>query len=87
MTFSSCEDLIVQNLKFKNSQKMHLSFEDCRKVRASRLDINAPKTSPNTDGIHIARTTYMDVTNSEIKTGKKLKKKNQKNFYCKLITL
>ncbi|KAM0937637.1 putative endo-polygalacturonase [Dioscorea sansibarensis] len=69
MTFYSCDDLRLQNLKFKNSQKIHLSFEDCQKVQASHLNINAPETSPNTDGIHITRTTYMDLTNSEIKTG------------------
>ncbi|KAJ0982315.1 hypothetical protein J5N97_010570 [Dioscorea zingiberensis] len=69
MTFYSCVDLRVENLRMKNSQKIHLSFEDCSKVQVSYLTIIAPNTSPNTDGIHITRTGNMGLSDCTIKTG------------------
>ncbi|KAJ6811786.1 polygalacturonase-like [Iris pallida] len=69
MTFSSCRDLKVENLRFKDSQKAHVSFEGCTNVAVSKLLISAPGNSPNTDGIHVAETKNMIITECVIRTG------------------
>ncbi|XP_068638593.1 polygalacturonase-like [Aristolochia californica] len=69
MTFSSCNYLVVNNLRIKNSQQIHVSFERCVNVEASNLMITAPETSPNTDGIHVTGTQNIRIMNSVIRTG------------------
>ncbi|XP_077214007.1 polygalacturonase-like [Tasmannia lanceolata] len=69
LTFSSCMNLIVNNLSIRDSQQIHLSFERCTNVQASNLMITAPGTSPNTDGIHITSTQNIQITNCVIGTG------------------
>uniref|UniRef100_J3KUH5 endo-polygalacturonase n=1 Tax=Oryza brachyantha TaxID=4533 RepID=J3KUH5_ORYBR len=69
LTFSSCSNLKVENLKLVNSQQIHMSVEDCTDVRILGLTITAPGTSPNTDGIHITRSKKVHVTGCTIKTG------------------
>ncbi|XP_047094022.1 polygalacturonase-like [Lolium rigidum] len=69
LTFYSCTNLKVDNLKLLNSQQIHMSVERCTNVRVSRLLITAPGTSPNTDGIHIAHSKDVKVYNCAIKTG------------------
>ncbi|XVE75625.1 hypothetical protein DITRI_Ditri12bG0108300 [Diplodiscus trichospermus] len=69
LTFNKCKNLVVQNLKIQDAQQIHVSFEKCTNVEASRLTITAPKKSPNTDGIHITHTQNILITNSVIGTG------------------
>ncbi|KAL5198431.1 hypothetical protein ABZP36_001943 [Zizania latifolia] len=69
LTFYSCTNLKVENLKVVNSQQIQISVEDSTGVRMSRLSISAPETSPNTDGIHITRSRDVQVTDCTIKTG------------------
>lgn len=45
-------------------------------VKASYLKVTAPGKSPNTDGIHVTRTRNIDITMSEIKTGKEIVQKH-----------
>ena len=69
MTFYSCNQLRVENLMIRDSQQIHVSFEGCNNVKASRLTIDAPQNSPNTDGIHIAGTKNIQINNCAIRTG------------------
>ncbi|XP_006658431.1 polygalacturonase-like [Oryza brachyantha] len=69
LTFYSCKNLKVENLKVVNSQQIQISVEDCTHVKMSRLSIFAPETSPNTDGIHITRSRDVQVADCTIKTG------------------
>jgi len=55
---------------FKDSQQMHLVFDGCFNVIASNLIIRAPGDSPNTDGIHVADTQNIVISNSHIGTGR-----------------
>jgi polygalacturonase len=48
---------------------MHVAFERCFNVFVSNLVVRAPEDSPNTDGIHVAETQNIDITNSHIGTG------------------
>ncbi|XP_010906126.2 polygalacturonase-like [Elaeis guineensis] len=69
LTFNSCKDLRVEDLKIKDSQQIHVLFEYCTDVLVSRLTITAPSWSPNTDGIHVTSTKNILITHSVIGTG------------------
>ncbi|KAM1158054.1 hypothetical protein FF1_028590 [Malus domestica] len=69
VTFLGCNTLEVDNLKFRDAQKMHLSFESCVNVKASNLIVTAPGDSPNTDGIHVSGTQNIGINNCLIRTG------------------
>ncbi|KAL6137727.1 hypothetical protein ACLB2K_063016 [Fragaria x ananassa] len=69
ITFHRCKTLKVRNLMIVNSQKMHMAFTNCIRVVASHLQVIAPATSPNTDGIHISVSKGVQVKDSIIRTG------------------
>lgn len=72
ITFHRCKNLKVKNLMIVNSQKMHMAFTNCMRVVASHLQVIAPATSPNTDGIHISVSKGVEVKDSIIRTGDSL---------------
>ncbi|KAM7524525.1 hypothetical protein LguiA_014427 [Lonicera macranthoides] len=69
ITMYQCNNLIMKNLKIENGQQMHVSFEKCVNVEASNLMVNSPQYSPNTDGIHVANTQNILISNTVIATG------------------
>ncbi|GFP87771.1 polygalacturonase [Phtheirospermum japonicum] len=69
LTFNNCTNLRVSTLKLVNAQQMHVNFQDCNGVEASKLLVVAPEQSPNTDGIHITRTLNINILDSVVKTG------------------
>lgn len=69
MLFYSCKNLVVKNLRIKNSPQIQVSFQKCSNVQASNLMIFAPKDSPNTDGIHVTDTQFITISNCVIGTG------------------
>ncbi|XP_021890788.1 polygalacturonase QRT2-like [Carica papaya] len=69
VTFYECSNLIVSNIWFQNSQKMHISFQSCLYVKALNLVVTAPENSPNTDGIHVTGTRNILIKNCLIRTG------------------
>ncbi|GMN54751.1 hypothetical protein TIFTF001_023883 [Ficus carica] len=69
ITFNDCKNLVVKDLKIKDAQQMHMSFEKCVNVRAYNLAVTAPEKSPNTDGIHVTNTQNMTISNCDIGTG------------------
>ncbi|KAL8467513.1 hypothetical protein ACS0TY_030949 [Phlomoides rotata] len=69
LTFYKCTDLVVKNLKIQNAQQIHLSFEQCKNVDASKIVVNAPEESPNTDGIHVTATQNIQISSCTIATG------------------
>lgn len=70
VTFCECKNVRVSSLRFRNSQKMHLTFQNCVNVRALNLMVIAPGNSPNTDGIHVTGTQNILIKNCVIRTGK-----------------
>ncbi|KAA3456007.1 putative polygalacturonase isoform X1 [Gossypium australe] len=59
----------IKGLTFEDSPQMHIAFESSTLVHATELTIRAPGHSPNTDGIHIQRSTNVSIDNSTIQTG------------------
>ncbi|KAF5741726.1 polygalacturonase [Tripterygium wilfordii] len=69
ITFHRCKNLKVDNLMLVNSQKMHIAFTNCVRLKVSRLKVIAPAASPNTDGIHISSSRGVEVKDSIVRTG------------------
>ncbi|KAM6570409.1 hypothetical protein CsatB_018394 [Cannabis sativa] len=69
ITFHNCENLVVRNLKVRNAQQTHISFNHCRNVKASHLTISASENSPSTNGIYVSHTEDINISHSVIRTG------------------
>ncbi|KAH0464585.1 hypothetical protein IEQ34_007371 [Dendrobium chrysotoxum] len=69
LTFFSCNQLRVENLNIINSQQIHVSVEECTDVSISNVMITAPEESPNTDGIHVSKTSNILIKGCVIRTG------------------
>ncbi|KAK8706728.1 hypothetical protein V6N13_057805 [Hibiscus sabdariffa] len=67
--FHLCTDLRLHGLTHLNSQKNHISIYNCSGVLISDLNIIAPSDSPNTDGIDIALSSQLLISNTFIGTG------------------
>ncbi|KMZ67562.1 hypothetical protein ZOSMA_263G00090 [Zostera marina] len=59
----------VHKLTSINSNQAHVQIESCNLVNFFNDNIEAPEDSPNTDGIHISRSTNVNITDSNISTG------------------
>lgn len=59
----------VNDLTVQNSQQIQLTIHGSSKVRISNVQVHAPETSPNTDGIHITHSTDVIVQDCQIGTG------------------
>ena len=75
-------ELIQQNLKFnfltnsmvrdvttKDSKQFHVNVLGCKNLSFYHFTVSAPEESLNTDGIHIGRSSGINITNTNIKTG------------------
>eukprot|EP00253_Pinus_taeda_P011171 PITA_11171 len=69
MTISRCSNVLIKNLQFVNSQRMHLVVVDSSAIQLNGLQIQAPEQSPNTDGIHLQRVKNAQINNCVIQTG------------------
>ncbi|KAF7806930.1 polygalacturonase-like [Senna tora] len=58
-----------QDITSKDSKHFHVNVLGCNNVTFTNFTITAPSTSPNTDGIHIGRSSDINITNSFIGTG------------------
>lgn len=70
LRFSNCKELIVSGIKHMDSQRNHISINQCNNVIITKLHIVAPIKSPNTDGIDISGSTNVDIHDSIMETGK-----------------
>ncbi|XP_022883570.1 probable polygalacturonase At3g15720 [Olea europaea var. sylvestris] len=69
MRFGNCTTLQVSGLKHVNSPRNHVTLSYCKGVNIANIHINAPQTSPNTDGINIGHSTDIHIHDSIIETG------------------
>ncbi|XP_059639055.1 probable polygalacturonase At3g15720 [Cornus florida] len=67
--FDNCNGLRLNGLKHINSPRNHIAINGCKGVTLTNLNISAPESSPNTDGIDIASSTQVLIQNSTIATG------------------
>ncbi|KAL9463211.1 hypothetical protein AB3S75_001087 [Citrus x aurantiifolia] len=69
LVFEKCTSFQVSGLKHINSQKNHISLDNCQDATLSNLHISAPESSPNTDGLDISASQNIHILNSNIATG------------------
>ncbi|EPS63573.1 hypothetical protein M569_11211 [Genlisea aurea] len=63
------KDVSVKKIISVNSKAFHINIDKSRNVFIDGLTVIAPGDSPNTDGVHIGKSSYITVTNSRISTG------------------
>ncbi|KAI3892279.1 hypothetical protein MKX03_030681 [Papaver bracteatum] len=67
--FVSLTKTVVKSITSLNSKFFHMVLLDCTDFKASEIHISAPGNSPNTDGIHMERSTGVTIANANIGTG------------------
>ncbi|KAK9056804.1 hypothetical protein SSX86_024167 [Deinandra increscens subsp. villosa] len=60
---------VFNGLTSLNSKNFHIALLACDNNRFDNLVVNAPGNSVNTDGMHIAKLSGLNITNAKIKTG------------------
>ncbi|KAK6228210.1 hypothetical protein SCA6_000550 [Theobroma cacao] len=60
---------LVRDITSVDSKQFHINLLGCKNLTFANITINAPDQSPNTDGIHIGRSSGIDITDSRISTG------------------
>ncbi|CAH2053603.1 unnamed protein product [Thlaspi arvense] len=69
LKFKSCNNLRLRGLTHVDSPMAHIHLNECNDVSISSLRINAPESSPNTDGIDIASSSNVIIQDCIIATG------------------
>ncbi|KAL9415642.1 hypothetical protein AB3S75_043854 [Citrus x aurantiifolia] len=67
--FVAMKKTIVRRITSVNSKSFHIALVECKNFRGSKIKISAPANGPNTDGIHIERSSSVHVSRSHIGTG------------------
>ncbi|XP_061348316.1 polygalacturonase-like [Gastrolobium bilobum] len=67
--FSFIKNSVIKDITSKDSKNFHVNVLGCKNVTFNNFSVKAPATSPNTDGIHIGRSTQVNIINSKIGTG------------------
>lgn len=67
--FDFLTNSVIQDITSLNSKNFHFNLLGCESLTMQRLTITAPETSPNTDGIHMGRSSGITITDVKIATG------------------
>ncbi|XP_030958893.1 exopolygalacturonase-like [Quercus lobata] len=67
--FDFVKNSIVHDIQSKDSKFFHINLLGCKNLQIQHVTITAPGDSPNTDGIHIGRSSNITITNANIGTG------------------
>ncbi|KAJ1381115.1 Pectin lyase fold/virulence factor [Sesbania bispinosa] len=67
--FGFLNNTIVRDITSKDSKNFHVNVLECNNITFTNFNIISPENSPNTDGIHVGRSTQVNITNSKIATG------------------
>ncbi|CAN8255606.1 unnamed protein product [Cochlearia groenlandica] len=65
----SVSNAIIKDISILNSKGFHLGLHSSRNVTIQNVTINSPWDSPNTDGIHVDDSSYVNIINSTIGAG------------------
>lgn len=60
---------MIRDITTKDSKQFHVNVLGCKNLKFNRFTVSAPANSLNTDGIHIGRSTGVDIIDTTIKTG------------------
>ncbi|TQE08373.1 hypothetical protein C1H46_006001 [Malus baccata] len=69
MRFNFVTNSIIQDITSLDSKNFHINILGCNNVTFHRVNVTAPGESINTDGIHIGRSTGINIIDAHIRTG------------------
>uniref|UniRef100_A0A0D9UXD3 Pectate lyase superfamily protein domain-containing protein n=1 Tax=Leersia perrieri TaxID=77586 RepID=A0A0D9UXD3_9ORYZ len=69
LAFAVCNNLAVRNIHLMNSAIKHMTLYRCIQVHLHNISITAPEDSPNTDGITMAISNHVYISNCSIQSG------------------
>lgn len=69
LKFLDVNNSVVTGITSRDSMMFHFHIHRCNNIEFTNLKLQAPGESPNTDGMHISRSTNIKVSNSIIGTG------------------
>ncbi|KAF5750993.1 hypothetical protein HS088_TW02G00003 [Tripterygium wilfordii] len=67
--FVAMNKTVVRGITSVNSKFFHIALVECKNFKGTKIQISAPGNSPNTDGIHIERSSGIYISQSSIGTG------------------
>ncbi|KAL6227827.1 PREDICTED: polygalacturonase-like [Fragaria vesca subsp. vesca] len=67
--FSNSNNIIVSGVTSLNSQMFHIVINGCNNVKMQGVRVSASGQSPNTDGIHVQKSSGVTILDSKIATG------------------
>ncbi|XP_019085537.1 PREDICTED: probable polygalacturonase At3g15720 [Camelina sativa] len=67
--FQNCNDLNIIGITSFNSPRNHITIDECKRVKITKIKLVAPEDSPNTDGINISESSDVDIYDTVIETG------------------
>ncbi|RWV89970.1 hypothetical protein BHE74_00047568, partial [Ensete ventricosum] len=85
--FLATTDTVVRRVKSLNSKFFHVAVVGCKRFHGSNITIHAPSNSPNTDGIHIERSSDVTICNSVIATGDDCISIGQGNVHVRISSI
>ncbi|XP_022932248.1 exopolygalacturonase-like [Cucurbita moschata] len=69
MKLSSVNTARISKITSSNSKFFHFGVHGCRDVTFDHVTVIAPADSPNTDGIHVSKSSGINIMHSVIRTG------------------
>lgn len=69
LLFFKGNNINIKGLTTIDSNQFHIVIDSCTNVNVAGVHVIAPETSPNTDGIHVGKSTTVNITDCNIKTG------------------
>lgn len=69
LSFHKITNSKIQDVSSVDSKLFHMNVLNCNNLTLQRTTINAPEESLNTDGIHIGRSSGINIIGADIKTG------------------
>ncbi|RDY04920.1 hypothetical protein CR513_11301, partial [Mucuna pruriens] len=67
--FGFVNNSMIRDITSKDSKYFHVNVFGCKNITFTNFKVIAPAYSPNTDGIHIGKSTQVMISNSKIGTG------------------
>ncbi|WJX67528.1 galacturonan 1,4-alpha-galacturonidase [Trifolium repens] len=67
--FNFLNNTFIRNITSKDSKNFHVMVFSCHNITFDGFTITAPRDSPNTDGIHMGKSTDVKILNTNIGTG------------------
>ncbi|OMO98563.1 Glycoside hydrolase, family 28 [Corchorus olitorius] len=67
--FNNVDNAIIRGITSIDAKGFHIFISNSENFRIFNIDIQAPDTSPNTDGIHMSKSSIVKISKTKIGTG------------------